>query len=82
MAAPAAYGSPQARDWIQATAVTYATAAATPDPSTHCTRLGVASAVTQATAVGFLIHCATAETPKQTFFLIIKKQKNKTNKKP
>ena len=32
MATPMAYGSSQARDQIQATAVTYATAEETPDP--------------------------------------------------
>ena len=36
MATPMAYGSSQARDLIQATAVTYATPAAKPDPLTHC----------------------------------------------
>ena len=30
--APAAYGSPLAGDWMQATAATYATAVAMPDP--------------------------------------------------
>ena len=37
MATPEAYGSSQARDGIQDTAATYATAAATLDPLTHCT---------------------------------------------
>ena len=32
MAAPAAYGSSQAGDWIWAVAATYLTAVATPDP--------------------------------------------------
>ena len=32
VATATAYGSSQARDWIQATAVTYATAMATPNP--------------------------------------------------
>ena len=41
MAAPAAYGSSWARDWILATATTHATAAATQDPLTHHTRLGI-----------------------------------------
>ena len=36
MAAPAAYGSSQARDWIWATAMTYTTAAAMLDLLTHC----------------------------------------------
>ena len=36
MAAPTACGSSWARDWIWAAAETYATAAATPDPLTHC----------------------------------------------
>ena len=37
MAAPSVYG----RDCIQATAVTYATAVATQDPLTHCTKLEI-----------------------------------------
>ena len=41
MAAPVAYGSDQARDWIQATAATHAMAAATLDPLTHCTEPGI-----------------------------------------
>ena len=32
---------PEAMDWIQASAVTHATAAATPDPLTHCAGPGV-----------------------------------------
>ena len=38
MVAPVVYWSTQAREWIQATAVTYATAAAMPDPSIYCTK--------------------------------------------
>ena len=41
MATPMAYESSQVRDWIWATAVTYATAAAMPDPLTYCTRPGI-----------------------------------------
>ena len=41
MAATVAYGSSQARDWIQAAAVTYATAVATPNPLIYCTGLGI-----------------------------------------
>ena len=46
-AAPAAYGSSQARDWLRATAATYATyatyaaAVAMPDPLTQCTGQGI-----------------------------------------
>ena len=36
MAVPTAYGSSWARDWIQVTAATYATAVAIPDSLTHC----------------------------------------------
>ena len=41
MAAPAAYGSSRAKDKIQVTATTYAAAAATPDPLTHCAGPGI-----------------------------------------
>lgn len=38
MAMPAEYGSFQVRDWVWATAATYAKAVATPNPLTHSTR--------------------------------------------
>ena len=38
---PAAYGVPKARDEIQATVVTYGTAAAMPDPLTHSAGPGI-----------------------------------------
>ena len=41
MAAPMAYGSSQARNWIQATAVTYSSARATLNPLTHSPRTGM-----------------------------------------
>ena len=41
MAMPMAYGSSQARDCIQAAAVTYATPAGMPDPLTCCTGPGI-----------------------------------------
>ena len=41
MAALLAYGSSQARDGIQAAAVTYTTAAAMSDTLTHCARPGI-----------------------------------------
>ena len=41
MAAPLAYRSSQARDWIRARAVTYAAAVATKDPLTHWARRGI-----------------------------------------
>ena len=41
MATPMAYGSSPARDQIQASALTDGTAAATPDPLTHCAGLGI-----------------------------------------
>ena len=52
MATLAAYGSSQARDWIHAAA----------RDQTH------GSVVTQAAAVGFLTHCATAGTPNMFTF--------------
>ena len=67
MAVPTAYGSSCARDWIQATAVTYIAVVAMPDPLTHCTGPGIewthASPAMRATAVGFLTYWATAGTP-------------------
>ena len=53
MAAPRAYGSSWARDGIQASAVTQATAVAMPDPLTHCTGSGIEPVPPQARAVGF-----------------------------
>ena len=41
MTTPAAYGSAWAGDWTWASAVTYTTAAATPNPSTHCMGMGI-----------------------------------------
>ena len=41
MATPMTYGSSQAREFIKATAATYSTAAATPDPLTHYSRSGI-----------------------------------------
>ena len=41
MVTPMAYGGSRAREWIGAIALTYATAAAIPDPLTHCVRLGI-----------------------------------------
>lgn len=41
MAVPMEYGSSWARDGIQPAAVTYTTGAVTPDPLTHCARLGI-----------------------------------------
>ena len=57
MATPMAYGSSQARDWIQDTAATYTAAVATLDPFPPlclARDLTLTSAVTQATAVRFL----------------------------
>ena len=42
-ALPTAYGSSRARDWIQATASTYARTVATPDPLTPCCQAGIES---------------------------------------
>ena len=41
MAIPTAYGSSQARDWIQATAATWATAEVTPYSLTHWAGPGI-----------------------------------------
>ena len=41
------YGSSQAMDWISAVAVTYTTAAAMPDPLTHCAVPGIETAPPQ-----------------------------------
>ena len=61
-----AYGSSQARDGIQATAATYTTAAATPDPLTHCTGQGIKPAPPPS-AVGSLAQCTTVGTPGSDF---------------
>ena len=42
-----AYGCSQARDWIWATAVTYAALVAMPDPLIHCIQLGIEPAPPQ-----------------------------------
>ena len=72
------YGSSGARDWIQATAVTYAAAAATLDSSTCCVGLGIETHLCSrrywrkhwgATAVRFLTHCAMAGMTKRIFSL-------------
>ena len=73
MAESKSYGSSQARDWIQATAVNFATAAATQEPLTYCPKptkdWTFTSPETWAATVGFLAHCATIETP--LLFLIL-----------
>ena len=59
MATPMAYRSSQARDWIQAITVTYASAVATLDPFNPLHWAGgqtCTSPVTQAIAVRFLTH--------------------------
>ena len=49
-------------------AVTYTTAAATPDPLTHCTGPGIESVPPlQATSVGFLTQCTAAGAPTIVF---------------
>ena len=64
-----ACGSFQARGWIPATAVTYTTAAAMPDPLIHSAGDWTGAAtVTQAAAVRFIAHCFTVGTPFQTLF--------------
>ena len=67
MAASTAYGSSQARDWIPPTAGTYAVAAATLDPLTHCPGLGIKLVPLQQ-PIRFLIHCTAAETPRFQIF--------------
>ena len=74
MAVPMAYGTSQARDWIRATAATYAAAVAMLDPFNALQRAGdqtYASSATWAAAVRFLTHCATAGTPASTLFILI-----------
>ena len=64
MAAPSAYGSSCTRDWIWTAHGTHTAALAMLDPLNPLHRAADwtrASTATQATAVGFLIHCATAE---------------------
>ena len=57
MAAPAAYGSCRAGEWIQAMAATYAIAAA------MCWAGDWTYTSTETQAVEFLIYCAMAGTP-------------------
>ena len=52
---------PWARDWIQATAATYTTAAAMLDPLTRTHT----STATRVAAVRFLTHCGMVGTPHQ-----------------
>lgn len=47
MATSTKHGSSWTRDWIQATTITYAFAAATPDCLTHCSRSGIEPAPPQ-----------------------------------
>ena len=61
-ATPVVCGSSWTRDWIQASAVTYAAAVAMPDPLTHCARKGPKD-WTHAAAVILLIHCTTVGIP-------------------
>ena len=66
MAAPTAYESSQTRDWIQATAASYAIAAVTLGSFNPLHLAGdrtPASEVIWAAAVRFLTHCTTAGTP-------------------
>ena len=56
MATPAAYGSFSARDWIRATAATYAKSF---NPLRQAEDQTLASAVIQATVVAFLTYCPT-----------------------
>ena len=68
MATPMVYESSWARNWIQAAALTYATAAATLGPLTRWAGDWThASLATWATAVGFLAYYSTAETPWANF---------------
>ena len=68
----AAYGSFLARDWIWATALTYATGLATPYPSTHQVRTHASTvSVPPSAAVGFLTRHATAGTPPLVEFCML-----------
>ena len=65
MATPTTYESSWASGWIRAEAETYAIAGAMPDPSNSVSQARDwthASAVTRATAVGFLTYYAMAGT--------------------
>ena len=69
MAKPPAYGSSQARDWIQVTAVTEATAVAMPDPLTSWPGQGSNTlAAARDAAVRFLNHCTTRRMPQVPYF--------------
>ena len=70
MAAPVAHGSSQARDGIRAVAAACSTAAAMPEPLTHCNWLGIKSALPQqpeSLESTFSTHCVTAETHRHDF---------------
>ena len=47
MSPPESYGSYQARDWIQAEAISYPGVVATPDPLTLCAKPGIQAAPPQ-----------------------------------
>ena len=70
MIAPAAYGSSQARDQIQATDATYATAVAMPDNLTHCT-MQVVESIQPQMSLRFVNHCATVGTLEYGFFFFL-----------
>ena len=75
MAAPMAYGSSWAKDWIQARAVTYIAAVVMLGPFILLHQAGDqtwAATASQANAVQFLTHCATAGTPEYYMFIISK----------
>ena len=66
LSAPIASGSSCSRDWIWATAVNYAAAAAIPDRLTHCARPGIEPALPHCQARS-LTHCITERTPVHPF---------------
>ena len=66
MAAPKAYGSSWAKDWIWAAAVTYTRPF---NPLYQARNYTHSSETTQASEVGLLTHCATVGTPNVRFII-------------
>ena len=67
MATPTAYGSSQARNWIQDIAVTYVRSF---NPLPQARNQTHAFTETQATALRFLTHCTTVGTPHLFYFYV------------
>ena len=76
MAAPTAYGSSEARDWIWATATTYATAAAMQDPLTHDARPGSNWHLHSDQAASQILNPLSYSKDSQTHFLFFHNKKD------